>query len=156
MNDHQSNSVDKHGRVTPCQRIAAVAVFVAVVAVFGVLLGGVRGRIEMSQLFGICGFKQVYGLPCAGCYMTTAAMAFAQGRIGESFYIQPAGALFCCILVVVAIVALLILVFGVKFRFLHEPLTWRKIKYFIVGVLIIVAAGWAVTLSRALAQNGGF
>jgi hypothetical protein len=131
-------------------------VFVAVVAVFGALLGGARGRIDMSRLFGICGFKQVYGLPCAGCYVTTAAMAFVQGRIGESFYIQPAGALFCCALVAIAILALLISVFGVKFRFLHEPLTWRKIKYFIVSVLIIVAAGWAVTLARALAQNGGF
>jgi hypothetical protein len=154
MNDQQSNSVEKQGRITPCQRIAAGAVFVAVVAVFGVLLSGARGWIDMSRLFGICGFKQVYGLPCAGCYMTTAAMVFAQGRIGESFYIQPAGALFCCVLVVVAIVALLISVFGVKFRFLHEPLTWRKIKYFIVSVLIIMAAGWAVTLARALAQNG--
>ena len=154
MNDEQSNSVEKQGRVTPCQRIAAVAVFVAVVAVFGVLFAGARGRIEMSRLFGICGFKQVYGLPCAGCYMTTAAMAFAQGRIGESFYIQPAGALFCCILVAAGVLALLISVFGVKFRFLHEPLTWRKIKYFIVSMLIIMAAGWAVTLARALAQNG--
>ncbi len=154
MNDEQANSVNKHGPVTPFQRIAAGAVFVAVVAIFGVLHAGVRGRIEMSRLFGICGFKQVYGLPCAGCYVTTSAMAFAQGRIWESFYIQPAGALLCCALVVIAIVALLISVFGVKFRFLYEPLTWRKIKYFIVGVLIIVAAGWAVTLSRALAQNG--
>ena len=154
MNDGQSNSVEKQGRLTPCQRIAAGVVFVAVIAVFGVLLSGARGWIEMSRLFGICGFKQGYGLPCAGCYMTTSAMAFVQGRIGESFYIQPAGALFCCVLVVVAIVALLISVFGVKFRFLHEPLTWRKIKYFIVSVLIIMAAGWAVTLARALAQNG--
>jgi uncharacterized membrane protein len=88
--------------------------------------------------------------------MTTAAKAFAQGRIGESFYIQPAGALFCCILVVAGVLALLISVFGVNFGFLHEPLTWRKIKYFIVIVLIILAAGWAVTLSRALAQDGGF
>ncbi len=156
MNDQQSNSVEKQGRATPCQRVAAVAVFVAIVGIFAVLFAGSQGRVEMSRLFGICGFKQVYGLPCAGCYMTTAAMAFVQGKIGESFYIQPAGALFCCVLLVVAIVALLISVFGVNFEFLHEPLTWWKIKYFIVSVLIILAAGWAVTLSRALAQNGGF
>ena len=156
MNDEQANSVNKQGRVTPCQRLTAGAVLVVIVALFAVLYAGSQGWIGMSRLFGICGFKQVYGLPCAGCYMTTAAMAFAQGKIGESFYIQPAGALFCCVLVVAGALALLISVFGVQFRFLHEPLTWRKIKYFIVSVLIILAAGWAVTLSRALAQNGGF
>jgi hypothetical protein len=156
MNDQQANSVNKPGRVTPCQRIAAGAVFIAIVGIFVVLFAGALGWIEMSRLFGICGFKQVYGLPCAGCYMTTAAKAFVQGRIGESFYIQPAGALFCCILVAAGVLALLISVFGVNFGFLHEPLTWRKIKYFIVSVLIIVAAGWAVTLARAMARNGGF
>lgn len=156
MNNEQPNSVEKKERITPCQRIAAGAVFIAIVALFAVLFAGARGWIEMSRLFGICGFKQVYSLPCPTCYITTSAMAFVQGRIWESFYIQPAGAVLCCVLVAAGVVALLISVFGVKFRFLHEPLTWRKIKYFIVSVLIIVAAAWAVTLVRALAQNDGF
>ncbi|MHC5060263.1 MAG: DUF2752 domain-containing protein [Planctomycetota bacterium] len=156
MNDECANSVDKHGRVTLGQRLTAAGVFIAVLGIFALLFAGSQGWIEMSRLFGICGFKQIYGLPCAGCHMTTAAKAFAQGRIGESFYIQPAGAIFCCILVAIEVLALLISVFGVNFGFLHEPLTWQRIKYFIVFVLIILAAGWAVTLSRALAQNGGF
>lgn len=150
MNDEQSNSVNKHERVTPCQRITAGAVFVAVVAVFAVLFAGGRGWIDMGRLFGICGFKQVYGLPCPTCYVTTSGMAFVKGRILESFYIQPAGAVLCCALVAAQVVALLISVFGVNFRFLHQPLGWRMIKYFVASALIILAAGWAVTLSRAL------
>ena len=77
-------------------------------------------------------------------------MAFVKGRILESFYIQPAGAVLCCALVAAQVVALLISVFGVNFRFLHQPLGWRMIKYFVASALIILAAGWAVTLSRAL------
>jgi len=155
MNDEQANSVNKHGPVTGCQRIAAGVVFVSITGIFGVLWAGACGCIDMSRLFGICGFKQVYGLPCPTCYITTSAMAFAQGRIWESFYIQPAGAVLCCALVVVAVAALLISVFGVNFRFLHQPLRWRTIKYIVASVLIILAAGWAVTFARALAEHGG-
>jgi len=150
MNDEQTNSVKKDEQVTPCQRITAGVVFVAVVAIFAVLFAGGRGWIDMSRLFGICGFKQVYGLPCPTCYVTSSAMAFAKGRIFESFYIQPAGAVLCCALVAVGVAALLISVFGVNFRFLHQPIRWRMIKYFVAGALVILAAGWAVTLSRAL------
>jgi len=150
MNDQQTNSVNKDERVTSCQRITAGAVFVAVVVVFAVLFAGGRGWIDMSRLFGICGFKQVYGLPCPTCYVTTSAMAFVEGRIFDSFYIQPAGAVLCCALVAVGVAALLISVFGVNFRFLHQPLRWRVIKYFVASALVILAAGWAVTLSRAL------
>jgi len=117
MNSKQSNSGQKQGALTVGQRIAAGAVFVAVVAVFVVLFAGARGWIDMGRLFGICGFKQVYGLPCPTCYVTTSAMAFVQGRIWESFYIQPAGAVLCSALVVVAVVALLVSVFGVNFSF---------------------------------------
>lgn len=150
MNVEQSNFGQNQGAVTVGRRIVAGVVFVSITGIFGTLLAGACGCIDMGRLFGICGVKQVYGLPCPTCYITTSAMAFAQGRILESFYIQPAGAVFCCALVVGAVVALLVSVFGVNFGFLHQPLRWRTIKYIVVSVLIILAAGWAVTLSRAL------
>jgi len=156
MNSKRSNFGQKQGAVTVGQRIAAGGVFIAVFVVFVVLFAGARGWIDMSRLFGICGFKQVYGLPCPTCYVTSSGMAFVQGRIWESFYIQPVGGVLCCMLLVVGVVALLISVFGVNFGFLHRPLRWRMIKYFVAGALIILAAGWAVTLARALARNGGF
>ena len=152
----QLNSMQKPGPVTSCQRIVAGVVFVAVLGVFGVLSAGAHSWIDMSRLFGICGFKQVYGLPCPACYITTSAMAFVQGRILESFYLQPAGAVFCCGLMAIATLALLIAGFGVNFGLLHQPLRWRTIKYFVASVLIILAAGWAVTLARALAESGQY
>jgi hypothetical protein len=152
----QFNSMQKPGPVTSCQRVVAGVVFIAVLGIFGVLLAGAHGWVDMSQLFGICGFKQVYGLPCPGCYLTTSAMAFVRGKILESFYLQPAGAVLCCGLVAIATVALLIAGFGVNFGFLRQPLRWRTIKYFVASVLIILAAGWAVTLARALAESGQY
>ena len=155
MSRQESNFSRGQVAITTGQRVAAGAVFIFVVVVFVVLFAGARGWLDMGRLFGICGFKQVYGLPCPTCYVTTSAMAFVQGRILDSFYIQPAGAVLCCVLLVVGVTALLISVFRVNFGFLHRPWRWRTIKYFVAGALIVLAAGWAVTLARALAQNSG-
>jgi len=103
-----------------------------------------------------CGFKQRYNLPCPGCGITTSVVAFAQGKIFEAFYIQPAAALLCCVLVVVAFLAFLIAVFGVYFGFLKRFVTEVKVRYIILALIIIMVAGWAVTLARALAaENQG-
>jgi len=80
-------------------------------------------------------------------------VAFAQGKIFEAFYIQPAAALLCCVLVVVAFLALLMAVFGVYFGFLERFITEVKVRYIILALVIIIAAGWAVTLARALAEK---
>jgi hypothetical protein len=80
-------------------------------------------------------------------------VAFAQGKIFESFYIQPAAALLCCLLTVSAFLAFFIAVFGVYFGFLNRFFTKVKIKYIILALIIIIAGGWAVTLARALVAN---
>ena len=100
-----------------------------------------------------CGFKQKYNLPCPTCGVTTSVEAFAQGKILESFYVQPAAALLCCVLAVLAFLAFFVAVFGVYFDFLNRFFSKVKIKYIIIALIIIVAAGWAVTLARALAAN---
>ena len=112
------------------------------------------GRIDIGWwLGGPCGFKQRYDLPCPTCGMTASALAFAQGKIFESFYIQPAAALLCCVLAVSAFLAFLIAVFGVYSGFLNRFFTEVKVKYIILALIVIIAAGWAVTLARALAAN---
>jgi hypothetical protein len=108
----------------------------------------------MGRLLGYCGFKQRTGLPCPTCGMTTATLAFAQGRIFEAFYIQPACGLLCCVMVVAAILAFIIAVFGVYFRFIERFFIEVKLRYMILALIIIIIAGWAVTLARALAANG--
>ncbi len=152
----ESNSVKKTARATIGRRIAAGAVLVVVLGIFFVLWAETRGWIDIGRLTGteICGFKQATGLPCPGCGVTTSAMAFVKGRLFESFYIQPAGAVFCCVLVVTAVFALLIAAFGVDSAFLHQPVSLRMIKYIVIILIIILAGGWAVTLARAIVENG--
>lgn len=85
--------------------------------------------------------------------MTTAAIAFARGKIWESFYIQPAAALLCALLVISAFLAFLTACFGVYFPFI-ETVFWKvNIRYIILALLVIILAGWAVTLARALAER---
>ena len=136
------------------QRVRAGIVFLVLAAFFGLFALAAHDKIDIGRWLNPCGFKQRYGLPCPTCGMTTAALAFAGGKIFKAFYIQPAGALLCCILVVGAFLALLTAVFGVYFDFLKRFFTEVKVKYIIIGVLIIIAAGWMVTLARAIAAKG--
>jgi len=59
----------------------------------------------------------------------------------------------CCVLVVVAFLALFTAVFGVYFRFIKRFFTEVKLRHIILALIVIIAAGWAVTLARALAAN---
>jgi len=120
------------------------------VAVFGLFWLAAHNKVDMGRWLEPCGFKQRYDLPCPTCGMTTSALAFAQGKILESFYTQPAAALLCCILVIVAFLAFLAAVFGVYFEFLRRFFAEVKIRYIVLAMLIIIAAGWAVTLARAV------
>jgi len=108
-------------------------------------------RINVSWWSEPCGFKQSYGLPCPTCGMTTSILAFSQGKVFEAFYIQPAAALLCCVLVIVAFLAFFTAVFGVYFSFIKRFFAEVKIKHIILALIVIIAAGWAVTLARALA-----
>ena len=101
-----------------------------------------------------CGFKQRYGLPCPTCGITTSILAFAEGRVFESFYIQPAGGLACFMLAVAAILNLITVLFGRYLCFAKRFLAEVKVRYVIIVVLIIIACGWMVTLARALAAKG--
>jgi hypothetical protein len=85
--------------------------------------------------------------------MTTATLAFAQGKIFEALYIQPAAGLLLCIMVFIAFLAFFTSVFGVYFRFIKRFFKEIKVRYIILALLIIIAAGWAVTLARAFAAG---
>ncbi|MHC4757654.1 MAG: DUF2752 domain-containing protein [Planctomycetota bacterium] len=133
------------------QRLVAALIFLSITAGFVLLLLMSREIINTALIFGPCGFKQRYALPCPSCGMTTGAVAFVQGRIWDSFYIQPAGAFLCSLLVISAFLAFLTAVFGVYFGFLKHFFKKVKIGYVIITFLIIISSGWIVTLARALA-----
>ena len=136
--------------VTPTRRLIAAAVFVVVVAIFVFLWLGGAGKIDMTWFFGVCGFKQSTGWPCPSCYVTTSAMEFAQGSILDAFYTQPAGALLCCGLIAAGVIAFLTAVFGKDFRFLHQPISSKLIKYILISLVIVFGLAWAVTLARVM------
>jgi hypothetical protein len=135
------------------QRIAALVVFLAIASLFGLAWLAATGRFDIGFWLGPCGFKQRYGLPCPTCGVTTSVLAFSQGRIFESFYIQPAGGLLCCVLVIIAFLALFTTVFGVYFRFVKRFFEEVKLRHIILALIVIIAAGWAVTLARVLSSK---
>ncbi len=136
---------------SPRQRIIATVVFLVVAASFGLAWLAATGRFDISWWLGPCGLKHKYGLPCPTCGMTTSVLAFSQGKVFEAFYIQPAAALLCCVLVIVAFLAFFIAVFGVYFDFIKRFFSEVKFKHIILALIVIIAAGWVVTLARALA-----
>ena len=150
----QSNEDKFYRRASVQQRIIAGIICLFIVGFFGILSLAGAGEINLSKWIGNCGFKQRYNLPCPSCSMTTAAIAFAQGKIFQSFYIQPAAALLCVLLVLSAFLAFLTACFGLYFFFIETIFCRSNIKYIVLALLVIAAAGWAVTLARALAARG--
>jgi len=140
-------------RASTRQRLIAAGIFLAAAASFGLLWLAATNRINIERWLNPCGMKQRWGLPCPTCGMTTSALAFARGEIFQSFYIQPSAALLCSILVITAFLAFIITVSGVYFSFLVWFFTKVKARYVIAALLVIIAAGWLVTLARTLATN---
>lgn len=144
-----------HRRASSRQRAIAALICLAVIVIFGLLHLVARYNIDLSWWLGYCGFKARTGLPCPTCGMTTSVLAFAQGKIAEAFYIQPAAAFLCSIMIVIGFFAFLTAAFGVYFRFFDRLLYEVRARYLILALVIIIAAGWAVTMTRALvAQHG--
>jgi hypothetical protein len=112
-----------------------------------------RVGFDFGLIFPPCGLKMRTGLTCPTCGMTTAVLAFARGRILTAFYLQPAAGLLCGLLIIVAFFTFLIAASGVYFRFLDQLFVEVRIIHLVVGLLVILAGGWAVTLARALATQ---
>lgn len=140
-------------RASSQQRIIAAILGAAIAAFFGVFAVAGYYQVDMGRWLGYCGFQQKTGLPCPGCGMTTATLAFAQGQIFEAFYIQPAAGLICSILVPVALLAFFVAVSGVYFRFIQRFVEEVKLRYILLALFFVIIAGWAVTLARALAEK---
>jgi len=125
----------------------------SILAVFGALWGLQKLGFDFGSLFNPCGFKQRTELPCPACGMTTSVQAFARGHVLRAFYVQPAAALLCSLLVLGGFLALLVAASGVYFNCFDRFAREVKIGYVIVGLVVVLAAGWAVTLARALAAQ---
>ena len=134
-------------------RLRAIYVFTAIFVSWFLLFLAAKDVFDIGLLFGPCGFQQKYNLPCPTCGYTTAAMAYSHGRVFDAFYIQPAAALFCSLLLITGFLSLITVVFGVYFSFLSELASKIRIKYLLLVIFLIILSGWAVTLARALAHK---
>ena len=152
----QSNKPKFFYRASPSQRLVAAIVFLGIILFFGIFALAGHYKVDMGRWLGYCALKQQTGWPCPTCGMTTATLAFAQGRIFEAFYIQPACGFLCSVLIIGAILAFIIAVFGIYFRFIERFFTEVKLRYMIIALIIIIAAGWVVTLARAAAAKNWF
>jgi hypothetical protein len=140
-------------RATTRQRLIAAIICSAIAAFFGIFAVAGHYEVDMGRWFGYCGLQQTTGWPCPTCGWTTAALTFAQGKIFEAFYIQPAAGLICSVMVVVAIIAFAVAVSGIYFHFIRRFFAEVKIGYIILALFFVITAGWAVTLSRAMAMK---
>jgi hypothetical protein len=152
----QVNKAKLLNRASSRQRTIAVIVLLAIAGFYGFFAVAGHYNIDLGRWLGYCGFKQKYGLPCPTCGMTTATLTFSQGEIFEAFYIQPACAFLCCVLVLIALLAFFTAVFGKYFRFIERFFHEVKVRYIVLALIIIIAAGWAVTLARALVANNSY
>ena len=149
----QTNHSNLVRRASARERRTAVLIMSGAIVFFAGLWVLQRVGFDFGLLFGPCGFKQRTGLPCPACGMTTAVLAFARGNVLLAFYVQPAAAFLCCILVLVAFLALPTSVFGVYFNILDRLSARLRIRDMVLGLLVVLAAAWAVTLARALATQ---
>lgn len=140
-------------RASPRQRWIAGLIALGVFALFGGLWLLQRVGFDFGVVFSPCGVKQRWGLTCPACGMTTSVLAFARGDLATAFYVQPAAAFLNSLLVVGGFFAFIVSMFGVYFRALDRLFAEIRVRRVVVGLLIILAAGWAVTLARAVAEQ---
>ncbi len=133
------------------ERRTAALIAAAAVIVSGGLWLLQRTGFDFGLLFGPCGLKQRTGLPCPTCGMTTCVLAFARGAFLTAFQVQPAGAFLCSLTAIAAFFAFLTGVLGVYFNFFDRLWAEVKLKWLVAGLLVVLAAGWAVTLAHAVA-----
>jgi hypothetical protein len=144
-------------RASAKERMIGALIASCIVLLFAALWGLQKVHFDFGLLFHPCGFKQRTGWPCPACGMTTSVLAFARGRMALSFYTQPAAALGCVVLVGIAFLASLIAISGVYFKALDRFFEEVKPSHLVIGLLIVISAGWAVTLARAfMAGNTGW
>ena len=148
MQSGQQNALNTFARATPRQRLIAGIVLLSILAGFAACWVIAHYKIPIYPF--VCGFKQRYGLPCPTCGMTTSVLAFAQGRIYDSFKAQPAATLFCLLAFTMAFFAFLIAAFGLYSPRFERRIVTMKIRYALIALALVLIAGWAITFARAL------
>ncbi|WP_146682706.1 DUF2752 domain-containing protein [Limihaloglobus sulfuriphilus] len=113
--------------------------------VLSILIG--MGVLSAESLFGICGFKRKYNLPCPFCGMTRSFSFFFRGRFISSLTVQPAGFMLAAILSVSGICSAAEL-FGHKTLFYRELRRGKRLAIVFVCIFIIGLVSWVYTIFK--------
>jgi hypothetical protein len=153
MTKDQSTNVEKHQKLSPTTRVAAAGIFLVIIGGGYLLRASSRKNVDLSYWFGVCGFKQRFGLPCPGCGWTHAAEMFVTGHFLQALTIQPAAAFFCVVLSLAAIFALHSAVFGINSWFLKRIFSSKGGGFLLIAACVVILAGWLVNLIRTILEN---
>jgi hypothetical protein len=132
------------------QRLRAAGVGLAIAGLFASLFLAQHLGCNVGSLFGPCGFKQRYGLPCPTCGMTTSVLAFSRAEVIRAYEIQPAAGLGCTALILSVPLLVGVALWGRIPSGLRWVLNHIRISRVLILVGLVGAAGWAVTLWLAL------
>ena len=150
MPTDQPSNAKKLNRASGRERRIAGLIFLSWATLLGLLNLCRMVGFDISRLFLPCGFQQRYHLPCPTCGWTRTLKAFSQGHVLQAFYVQPAASLICVGLALLALTSLYIAVSGVYPGFVARLYREVKVKHIAWALIVIVLAGWAVTLVRGL------
>lgn len=156
MTISQHTKSGKNEKLSGKARLISAAVFVLIAAGILILWLAATELINLKYWLGVCGFKQRLGLPCPGCGWTHAAQAFFTGHLIEAFILQPAAAFFCIVAVLTAVFALHCAVFGIDFGFLKSLGSSAGISILLIAAVVVILAGWVVTLIRTILENSRY
>jgi hypothetical protein len=153
MTREQSIIIKKNRKLTPANRLIAALVFFVISGGFSLLWLSSKGYLNLSYLFGVCGFEQRFDLPCPGCGWTHAAEMFATGHFIQALKTQPAAAFFCFVLSLIAIFALHLASFGIDSQLLKRIFSPKGAVILLIGTCVVIVAGWLVNLIRTVLEN---
>ena len=137
-----------NGKAVTGEKRAPLSALPVVIAA-AVLAVSVLSEAPARAPFTPCVFRNVTGLPCAGCGMTRAFVAVGHGRIGEAWRLHPFSLpLFAGLCVYVAV--FLARAAGLR---LPRPKVPPKVRWGVYVVLLVLVLGWwAVSIRRSLAK----
>lgn len=131
------------------QRQVGLSLFVVVSG--GLLALNILQRLDFNfgLLFWPCGFRVRTGYPCLTCGMTRSVLAFSRGDLIQAFRFQPAAGLLSVVVVILGGHGLFIALSGRIPVYVQRLLAEFRLKRFLLGLVLILLAGWAVTLAQA-------
>jgi hypothetical protein len=150
QSDKEPNAPRAAGLLSSRQRLRVCLAGLAMAGLLMWLFLAQRLGYDVGSMFGPCGFKQRYGLPCPTCGMTTAVLAFTRLEVVRAFEIQPAAALGCTVLAASAAVCLMIALRAGVPPAIARAVAQMRTSRILICIGLVGAVGWAVTLWRAL------